>query len=151
MGITIPSNPKLTAGNILCAISLGTIVLLIVGNNYFHDSFPSWLNNLGVVAAGALCIGAPLRSQGKQEQRADFNIALQQKLNQGLAPAPEVGLDVQFASPAAPAPAQVLDPGFQGASNAGGDTPTGIEYCHACGKPNDPRNLFCNNCGTKLH
>jgi len=155
----IPSNPKLTAGNILCGISIGLIVLLIVGNSYLPESTTSTLNYLGVVATVALCIGASLRGTGKQEQRADFNIALQRQLQQEKAP----GMGVQTVTPTYTAPAQYQNPSFhavnpiakdnpnfQVTSDYEEDPPSGFVTCPACGKENDSDHAFCTSCGAKL-
>jgi hypothetical protein len=159
MGITIPSNPKLKAGNILCASGLGLLALILIGNRYFPESISSWLNYCGIVVLGLLCVGVSLRNDGKQEQRADFNLALQQKLQQEANP----GFGTNFAGLTPAAPAQVQNPQFfQAASQITNenqnlqpftfDETTSKEFvtCPACGKGNNADNAFCNHCGARI-
>ncbi len=159
MDITIPANAKLKVGNILCASGFGLLALILISNRYFPESITSWLNYCGIVVLGLVCVGVSLRNDGKQEQRADFNIALKQKLQQQANP----GFGTNFAGPTPAAPAHLQTPQFfqvasqiaqenQDSQDVSVDesTPTESVTCPACGKRNNADNAFCNHCGAKI-
>jgi hypothetical protein len=159
MGITIPANTKLKVGNILCASGFGLLALILISNRYFPESITSWLNYCGIVVLGLVCVGVSLRNDGKQEQRADFNIALQQKLQQQANP----GFGTNFSGLTPATPAHLQTPQFfqvasqiaqenQDSQDVSVDdsTPTESVTCPACGKRNNANNAFCNHCGAKI-